>query len=585
MIKFSHYIAAIFCFLYGILSLLLVVGGGDGTWMLYSKEIANGSKIYTDLGINQQPLFYLFSILVLYFSGNIFLFQKLLYAPVLFLFVYSIYKISCEVEKDNGLRAIIILSMFFVAISFEAFRFDDYHPLASSFVLLSIYVAILYFNKKLTFDLFSLIQTIIFSLTFLTRINEGLAVLGVFLLTALYYLKFSKSFFILLIKLFFTFVAITSFFLYFLNENLSSWLHSTLISASGAKGGFGLFFYPIKIFINAILFLFSPKHLNIVSLLCFYIINFLIIRASKGYINSNFKNKVNIYFWFLYALVQILFFRVIYGNFLAQDLIPVVVISTYISVPAFFSCYFLLNFNFLNRFVPIFLLSAFTFLLFFFGSLSSGGHYGGLFFPFSTIIPLVAYLLFLTNKKSLKIFCYTILFFLAAQSFFIRFNNPYSWHSYSSESFYGVFDDYVKKYDDNNFIFFLPKNLFKLINPVCLAVPPNKTLLSLPFSFANYYCQIKPWHGFVQMFFDTSTSSRVDRLMMDLSLAPPDYIFYQRQLQNMSMHEEVFFGGKPLPFRMFDDLVEKKLQTGQWQLIYESYLYPPSHWMLIRTSN
>ena len=35
----------------------------------------------------------------------------------------------------------------------------------------------------------------------------------------------------------------------------------------------------------------------------------------------------------------------------------------------------------------------------------------------------------------------------------------------------------------------------------------GKGLLSMPYSYSNYYCGIVPWHMYVQTYFDTSTQS------------------------------------------------------------------------------
>jgi hypothetical protein len=121
--------------------------------------------------------------------------------------------------------------------------------------------------------------------------------------------------------------------------------------------------------------------------------------------------------------------------------------------------------------------------------------------------------------------------------------------------------------------------------PVCERVRAGKTLLSLPISFANYYCGVPVWHGYVQTFFDTSTRSRIEQLERDLEQAPPDFIFYQRQLELLSLHEKIFAGGRRLPHRDLDELIVRKVRGGEWTIAYRSAAYPPSTWYLISTRN
>jgi hypothetical protein len=112
-------------------------------------------------------------------------------------------------------------------------------------------------------------------------------------------------------------------------------------------------------------------------------------------------------------------------------------------------------------------------------------------------------------------------------------------------------------------------------------------LLSLPLTYANYFCSIAPWHGYVQTFFDTSTKETIFRLMQELAKAPPRWVLYQRQLDILSMHEDVYDHGQPLPHRYLDQMIEQKLNSGRWEKAYISnYEDSPgwrNEWILIRT--
>jgi hypothetical protein len=130
----------------------------------------------------------------------------------------------------------------------------------------------------------------------------------------------------------------------------------------------------------------------------------------------------------------------------------------------------------------------------------------------------------------------------------------------------------------------------KFIEPICEAVKADGSeqgLLSLPFPYPNYFCSIEPWHGYVQTFFDTSSKETIHGLMDELQKAPPKWIVYQRQLNNLMLHEQIFNQGRPLPQRYLDQMIEDKIGTGEWQPVYMStygsHDFYSDQWILLRT--
>jgi hypothetical protein len=128
------------------------------------------------------------------------------------------------------------------------------------------------------------------------------------------------------------------------------------------------------------------------------------------------------------------------------------------------------------------------------------------------------------------------------------------------------------------------------IQPICDAVAPDgaqQGLLSLPYSYPNYFCAIPPWHGYVQTFYDTSSRETIQALMGDLKTAPPKWIVYQQQPYNLALHELIFNHGNPLPHRALDQLITQKITSGQWQSVYTSTYGSNGRflntWILIRT--
>ena len=136
----------------------------------------------------------------------------------------------------------------------------------------------------------------------------------------------------------------------------------------------------------------------------------------------------------------------------------------------------------------------------------------------------------------------------------------------------------------------IDRDLLQFIGPVCAAVDadkPRAELLSLPFPFANYFCVVPPWHGYVQTFFDTSSRETIEGLMDELEKSPPKWILYQRQLVNLTAHENIYNHRQPLPHRYLDQMIESKSGDGEWQVVYRSmYEDRPmwdNSWTLMRT--
>ncbi len=128
------------------------------------------------------------------------------------------------------------------------------------------------------------------------------------------------------------------------------------------------------------------------------------------------------------------------------------------------------------------------------------------------------------------------------------------------------------------------------IQPICTAVKSGggeSELLSLPYSYPNYFCGIAPWHGYVQTFFDTSSSATIYGLMDELETSPPKWIVYQRQLDTLRIHELAYNHGQPLEQRVLDELIERKLAEVSWRAMYTSDFgnsrWWDNQWILIRT--
>jgi hypothetical protein len=151
-----------------------------------------------------------------------------------------------------------------------------------------------------------------------------------------------------------------------------------------------------------------------------------------------------------------------------------------------------------------------------------------------------------------------------------RFDSPYSWYTYREKP---MFMDRVWYQHPDYGPIYIERDLLQMVQPVCQKIRKSgvtNELLSLPYPGANYFCSIPPWHGYVQTFFDTTSKQTMQTLMNELQASPPKWIFYQRQLKTIRMHEIAYNQGNPLQQRYLDQLIAQKIADGIWRVVYTS---------------
>jgi hypothetical protein len=186
----------------------------------------------------------------------------------------------------------------------------------------------------------------------------------------------------------------------------------------------------------------------------------------------------------------------------------------------------------------------------------------------------------------------TIFALLGLTGIIAKVHNPYSWNSFSSSP---MFVNRQWYQHPTYGPMYMERDLLRFIEPVCREMAQagsTPELLSLPYAYPNYFCATPPWHGYVQTYFDTSTRSTINRLMGELDTAPPQWIVYQRQQKILAGAEKIYNRGQPLAQRDLDEMIMRKMATGEWQLVDKSnYLVlddkkrfsEDDGWLIIRT--
>ena len=161
--------------------------------------------------------------------------------------------------------------------------------------------------------------------------------------------------------------------------------------------------------------------------------------------------------------------------------------------------------------------------------------------------------------------------------------HPYSWHHFSDGA---LFVDRVWYRHPLYGEMYVEREQLHLVQKICSTMNEEgrpSGLLEITNPYANWFCDVPPWHGYVQTWYDTISRETVDRLTAEVRSHPPQWIVYQRALDTMEMHEIIYNHAQPLPHRELDGLMMERIAEGRWTVAY-GQRFQDADWMLIRTA-
>lgn len=582
-------LAFVVCVLFGMAMILNVQPAGDGVWFWYATFLRQGKRLYADMHLALQPLFVLETAWCMDLLGKGWLVSKLPAVLHVVAYCLALLLILRRSQLPDWQKAIVMGCAFFVSISFEAYRFDDYHVLADCFQLYSL-IALLKLQETPTVRTELMLcgtLGVLSGLTMTTRLNDG-AALALSVMTAILCLVPAKR--LLSCLLFGTAALLTVVTVISLTgDSLRDYALYSILHAAGSKGGTGhVLLYPLHLPVNTWRWLKQSLYQEIIAyalaiaLFCVFLVRPLLRKRGlreilPAVLGLAILGALMPRFSYLYKEIDVV---------MGFSAVAVLVAYGLGALVIFRSLRWLLgsesrgawNRREILLLVPLGQLAS--------GSMSTGGVHMGLYGPIAVLIVLLA----VCSPISFKVdwprdLLITIAALLMCSAASYRIWRPYSWHSYREPP---LFTGRTWYRHPQYGPMVLDRDLLTFIEPVCRNLEADKgDLLSLPFPFANYFCATPPWHGYVQTFFDTSSKETIDGLMSELASAPPKWIFYQRQPFNLKLHEKVFNHGEPLEHRYLDEMIERKINDGEWTVVYTSNFqnWPPwdNTWMLIRT--
>jgi hypothetical protein len=582
-------IALVSCILFGMAMIINTQLACDGGWYWYAFLLRNGRHLYSDLHVVFQPFIVLQNEAWMSMVGKGWLISRIPAILYLVAFVSGISLLAGESGWSDQAKALLIGTAFFVGIHFEAFRFDDYHVISNICYLFMIFL-LLALNKDSGSDhrrrqlAVAAALGILAGVTITNRITDGA---GLFVCTILAIACLAKIRKGRLLAAFCIVALVTALSLVNLTgDSFGAYVSSTVVNAAGPKGGAAhILARPLLLFWNSLHYLIAWRSIMVIllSLLVGVSWTFLLQPFFKSDIRKSGTKA-------LLGIVIICCSLYLLAPYFAGGRIIVDVSA--VLVLAFYGLALVVAYRIVRAivgrdhesslstskesvlFLPFALLLA--------GSLSSGGVHFGLYDPISILL-LISPVIFpatFTRDRFRSTFL-AMITLMALSGAWAKVVDPVSWQSYRT---FPMFSHRLLIHHPVYGPMIIDDELHHFMERTCAIVKtqPNPDLLSIPLPYANYYCAIPPWEGFVQTFFDTAGKDVIDSLMSKLDHSPPQWVLYQRQLDELLRHEVLYNNGKHLPQRDLDDFIVKKVRSGQW-IVVDRAPYLGDQWVLIKT--
>src|ERR1035441_9333138 len=174
-------VAILLCILFGIAMIINTQMCGEGVWFWYTTLFHGGAKLYADLHLALQPLHILETNAWMLLFGRKCLVTEI--PSVLYILAFSLALLLLLRESDlpDWQKAILLAGGFVLCVQDTAFRFDDYHIDADTFIFYSLVLLLWLAREDRTGWQFGLVAALgtLSGLTITTRLNDGAALLAV----------------------------------------------------------------------------------------------------------------------------------------------------------------------------------------------------------------------------------------------------------------------------------------------------------------------------------------------------------------------------------------------------------------------
>lgn len=556
-------LAAVLCLAFGACMILNVEMAGEGTWFWYATLLHHGVRLYADLHLPLQPFYVLETDAWLHIvNRSTFAYEllALLHVATLLLGMLLLLRHS---DWTDARKASILAGAFFADIYFVAIRFDDFHVVNDILLLYSLLVLLRLFRadtvqRELTW---AAVAGVLAGISFTNRSTDG----GMLAVTAGFCVLFLAPRRKLLAAVVYSVAVFAAIALIvrLTGDSMHDYLANSIFHAASAKGGTGTVMrgpfvavpdnfsrlihdkrslWGLGVFALGWLvkrfWKDSPLPIIGVQLAAAFLIFGRMLHSNRqAVLNGTFISGWNtvvqniVYLLCLWVLFRWLRHLRVKSTWDAREILVFVPAGAMFSASVSQATG---SSNSTTSMVLLLLLATFW-------------------------LPVAGSFRWLSD--SLTAICIV----LAVTGFVYKEQVPYSWNMYTYQPMFHNRQWYHHPVYGPLYIDSGDLQYFSSVCDTIHAHPPAD-LLSLPYPYANYFCDTPPWHGYVQTWFDTVTPETVRTMTQQLADAPPHWILYERQLAVIKAHEDEYHGGRPIEHRHLDDLILQRIQSGQWKI-------------------
>ena len=578
-------VAILFCVFLGLSLIINNELAGEASWFWYARLLHSGSRLYADLHMALQPLMVLEMDAWMQVFGINCLEYQIPAVIHLLILCLGLYLLLRESDWPDWQKAIVIAGSFVFWVTGSSYRFDDYHVTTESFVLYSMLLLLLMAKTDNIRRQVALAVSlgILCGFTVTSRINDG-AALFVAVSICLPLLARKR---IAMVTGLFVAVSLLTWFAVVrcTGDSFSVYLASTLTKAVASKGGAGtILSNPFHLFKNAAFLRHGIR----------WLLRAVIALIVLGALVQRFWKKSPFVIFAVQMVVAPAAFAL--SATVDQQVIPEdaimalalcsIVVATYVLSVVVLVRFAMWIFNSgRSSWDPREML-----ILFPLGQLASnsssaaGDPHSGYYAPmvlFLLLLPLLQP--FRKQLLPANGMLLTVLLWATVVGTIHKWDVPYYWNSLRGRP---MFVDREWYHHPVYGPMYVQTDLLQFSRSVCSdigGIGDHSELLSLPFSYPNYFCDTPPWHGYVQTFIDITATSTMDKLLAELQTAPPRWIVYDRQIGSLRVQEKAFNHDRPSKQRELDRLIMQRTTSGQWQVTEFKRFHFGDDWYLIRT--
>ena len=580
----SARIAAVCCIVFGLLHILNVHPTGDGLWFWYARLFREGHHLYGDMHLNLPPFFVLVTAGAQAVFGMSWIASKVPAVAQLLAYTLGLYLLSLYVPVRALLRGLLLAAAFLFTLAVSYARFDDYHIPTHMGVVFSAWLLLRYRERAQPGGewLLAVLLGVMGGLSTGNRLNDGATLVAA---QAVLLPLFLRRYRIAATALLLAVVPVTLALLVLsTGDSLHAWIMDAVVRAATIKGGTGsILVFPLKLAPRQAMLLLLVHYQT--ALLCFFVLatgvlSYLGWRRDRI---GTWRDRRIVLIFFALVVLTLSVMHWMRDNALTMTAGSLGIVAGTVLVLA-------LVYSAVRQLldkgvagvdpVPLLLLLPFAQLL---GAAMTSGNSPPEYTPAIGVMLLMLPICVPRVRSGLPSIVLTAAaLVLVVYGAPMKAMNPYHWHHYYNEPMLSEREWY---HHPEYGPMYIETKQAQLMDSLCAPVwksGPHTSLLSFPYPYANYFCAITPWHGYVQLWYDTASQATISQVIDDLEAKPPEWIIYERGLDSVHAHEWIFFHGKGLPHRKLDALVLDKVRSRAWT-ITSQHCYNGADWIEIHT--